>query len=144
MLCDCVSVVEGANGTDCLHASQARLEEHAKDHPNDHNMYIMELESGYYLDARLKVCSVHVIRHPSNHISTTSLLNQQISRAQNKLTHTRAHTHTGQRLALHQPLVRAQLRAAEVERAGLHADRDHGQPGHPRRHFALLRLPGIG
>jgi hypothetical protein len=34
---------------------QSRLEEHARDHPNDHNMYIMELESGYYLDARLKV-----------------------------------------------------------------------------------------
>jgi hypothetical protein len=31
---------------------QARLEAHERDHPNDHNMYIMELESGYYLDAR--------------------------------------------------------------------------------------------
>jgi hypothetical protein len=31
---------------------QRRLAEHAVNHPNDPNMYIMELESGLYLDAR--------------------------------------------------------------------------------------------
>ena len=42
---------------------EARLTEHARDHPNDHNMYIMELESGYYLDARSRGNASRFINH---------------------------------------------------------------------------------
>jgi hypothetical protein len=31
---------------------QKRMHEHQELHPHDHNMYVMELENGYFLDAR--------------------------------------------------------------------------------------------
>lgn len=42
---------------------EARLQEHAREHPNDHNMYIMELEKGFYLDARTKGNASRFINH---------------------------------------------------------------------------------
>ena len=39
---------------------QTRLEDHARDHPNDMNMYIMELENGLYLDARYQHAYLHL------------------------------------------------------------------------------------
>lgn len=42
---------------------ELRLQEHARERPNDHNMYVMELESGYYLDARTKGNASRFINH---------------------------------------------------------------------------------
>ena len=46
-----------------LMSAQRRLYEHAINNPHDHNMYIMELEKGLYLDARLKGNSSRFINH---------------------------------------------------------------------------------